>query len=458
MHTSARAAPCLPRAVHRGRPQARTPAAYRRGRVSGAAAAGDDVFAAAWSAAGAEPQTPPVRLESTALGRGLVVHGSPLEAGDLIVSLPWDSVIAVTDGETKEGPADARLARALLSATSTAGGNALWQLYASLLPERTGAAALWSASAVDELQATRAVESAHGARLHFRSHAARMSSDDAGFAAALHAFSLVYSRSFAVDVPGQGRLRVLAPLADLINNEQLSAAQVAGCEDDAPWSVSDDGRFELRAQRRFQPGEEVLMFYGHESSAELFISYGFCPEPNPADFVPIYADLRDLLDDDRWAPREPARVARAKAEQLYAGDAAQAPLAVRPGGVAAAGHVLGCLRVLHADAADVSELEERHDDAVGHSTWQWRSAAPDAAAEARRARTEAAALEQAAARALEVLEEMPTTLVEDEALLRDALRDEQDDDEGAALVAALRFRIGVKRILAQFAADVAAHR
>ena len=199
------------------------------------------------------------------------------------------------------------------------------------------------------------------------------------------------------------------------------------------------------------------MFYGHESSADLLISYGFAPDPNPADYVPVYADIRDLVDDDRWVPSEPGPVARAKAAQLYSGDAAQAPLAVRPGGVAAAGHLLGCLRVLHADAADLPELEERFDAAVGHSTWQWRSPAPDATAEARRARTEAAALEQAAARALEVLGEMPTTLAEDEALLRNALRDERDDDECAALVAALRFRMAVKRMLSQFAADVAAY-
>ena len=454
--TSARQAPCLPRAVHRRRQQARAPAACGRCRVSCAAAV-DDLFAAVWKSAGAEPQTPPVRLESTPLGRGLVVQGTPLEAGDLIVSLPWSAVLAVTDGDTREGPADARLARALLSATSPAGGNALWQQYAALLPSSTGAAALWSAAAADELQAARAVESAHGARLHFRSHAARMSSDAGSESAALLAFSLVHSRSFAIEAPGQGRLRVLAPLADLINNEQLSAAEVAGGDDDAAWSMSPDGRFELRAPRRFEPGEEVLMFYGHESSADLLISYGFAPEPNPADFVQVYADIRDLLDDDRWVPREPAPVARAKAAQLYSGDAAQAPLAVRPGGVAAAGHLLGCLRVLHADAADLAQLEERHDASVGHSTWQWRSPPAGPADEARRACTEAAVLEQAAARALEVLAEMPTTLPEDEALLRNAERDAQGDDEGAALVAALRFRMGVKRMLAQFAADVAAH-
>jgi hypothetical protein len=201
--------------------------------------------------------------------------------------------------------------------------------------------------------------------------------------------------------------------------------------------------------------------------------------PNPADYTPLYADLRELLDDDRWTPRESARVTRAKAEMLYAGDAAQAPLAVRPGGAASAAHLLGCLRVVHADAADVSCLEERLDASVGHLTWQWREAsAPDAATEARRARADAAALHHARERARELLGELPTSLVEDEMLEQQLVAaneasapqpqqsegsppDGEDEDgvaeaeAAAALLAAVRFRCGVKWLLARFVADTA---
>jgi hypothetical protein len=201
------------------------------------------------------------------------------------------------------------------------------------------------------------------------------------------------------------------------------------------------------------------MFYGHETSAELLISYGFAPSPNAADYVLLYGDLRELLDDDRWTAREPARVTRAKAAMLFAGDAARAPLAVRCGGVAAAAHLLGCLRVVHADAADVSDLEERPDAAVGHATWQWRDGAATGDAAQRRARADAAALAHAAARAQEVLDEMPSTLAEDTQQLRQPpaqSEEEEDDADGAAaLLAAVSFRAGVKQLLTDFIAAAA---
>lgn len=185
---------------------------------------------------------------------------------------------------------------------------------------------------------------------------------------------------------------------------------------------------------------------------------GFAPIGNPADYVPLYADLSELLDDDRWTPREPARVARVRAGMLHAADAARAPLAVRPGAVAASGHLLGFLRVLHADAADLPHLHERFDPAVGHKTFQWHDDAPGGAA--RRTATDAAALSHARRRAREVLDDMPTTLAEDLALLDaplsadDGEHDVEDEDDAAAaaqaLLAAVRFRRDVKRLLMRF--------
>jgi hypothetical protein len=220
-----------------------------------------ELFIALWHEAGCLPATPPVVLARTSLGRGLVVRadGGALEAGALVVSLPWSAVLSVTDGDTAEGAADARLARALLRATgegAAAGGAAhpLWARYAALLPSGTGAAALWHSELVDELQSPPAVDAAQSARLHFRSQAARLR--DVPLHSALWAMTMVHSRSFALELPGEGRFRVLAPLADLINNEQASAADAAGGGDDdgqSPWRMAD-GRFELRAPRRFLPG------------------------------------------------------------------------------------------------------------------------------------------------------------------------------------------------------------
>jgi hypothetical protein len=225
-----------------------------------------ELFLALWQEAGCWPATSPVVLARTRLGRGLVVRldGAALEAGDLVVSLPWSAVLSVTDGDTAEGPADARLARALLRATgaaatgAAAGGGAahpLWARYAALLPSGTGAAALWHSELLDELQSPPAVDAAQSARLHFRTQAARLQTD-APLDSALWAMGMVHSRSFALELPGEGRFRALAPLADLINNEQASAADAAGGgddEDESPWRMAG-GRFELRAPRRFLPG------------------------------------------------------------------------------------------------------------------------------------------------------------------------------------------------------------
>jgi hypothetical protein len=215
-------------------------------------------------------------------------------------------------------------------------------------------------------------------------------------------------------------MRCLAPLADLVNNEQVAARDVASDDDDtSPWTLAD-GRFELRTPAACEVGEELTVFYGHEAGAELVISYGFLPLPNSCEVVPLYCDLEELLDDDRFSAPEPARVTRAKAALLRSSAAAAAPLAVRPGGVAGAGHLLGCLRVLHAEPEDVAALVEAYDAAVGHDTWQWPPTC-DAPAAERRARADGKVRSHAAARAREVLDGMATSVSTDEALLAAAV-------------------------------------
>ena len=58
----------------------------------------------------------------------------------------------------------------------------------------------------------------------------------------------------------------------------------------------------------------------------------------------MYEDVQDLLDDDRWVKDDSLRLMMEKESVMWSMLAVDAPLAVRPGGVAAAAHVLGCLR------------------------------------------------------------------------------------------------------------------
>jgi len=48
---------------------------------------------------------------------------------------------------------------------------------------------------------------------------------------------------------------------------------------------------------------------------------------------------------------------------------------VRPGGVPAAAHLLGCLRVMHAGRSDLRLLQDADQPRVGHSTFGWSGGA-----------------------------------------------------------------------------------
>ena len=84
----------------------------------------------------------------------------------------------------------------------------------------------------------------------------------------------------------------------------------------------------------------------------------------------------------------------------------------------------------------------------------------DSAAEMRAA-VDAAAMGQAAARCLEILDDFPTTIEEDEEMLRElefAFASEQDEDAECdpgpeEYATALRYRLTVKRMLADFVVE-----
>jgi hypothetical protein len=236
----------------------------------------------------------------------------------------------------------------------------------------------------------------------------------------------------------------------------------------------------------------VFITYGHETSAELLASYGFFPAPNAGDFVRLYADMQDILDDDRYLSRDANRDAALAMEReavMWSALAVDAPLAVRPGGVAAAAHLLGCLRLMHAHGATLGALRDQDVPHIGHSTFVWHGDAPcglwaeacrdvamdDASPtpsaagaveredEDLRMAVDRAALGQAAARCVEMLAEFPTSLEEDEATLRELANTSEDEDEDESdesdesdlesaeqFAVAVAYRVSVKRLLGAF--------
>lgn len=51
---------------------------------------------------------------------------------------------------------------------------------------------------------------------------------------------------------------------------------------------------------------------GHESNAELLLSYGFVPPRSRTDAVALYEEPQGLIDDDRWVPRSSIKSRRLK--------------------------------------------------------------------------------------------------------------------------------------------------
>ena len=487
------------------------------------------------------PGSVPVAVRETACGRGLVAL-RPIDEGDLLLSVPWRHTVHVFEGG-HDDPDDLRLALELLRVLDGGGADApedervsVWRAYRPMLPSSTGAAAFWTERNVDELQHADAVEETRALRLQFEASATRRADATHTKEDILWALSMVHSRSFSVTTP-EGTARALVPFADLFNHKPESPAQARNTDavlqaalaaerraddektnDDAkhrsnegssndgnappranaharsgePWSVTHDdalgfdasARFEMRSIWRYAEGEEVFITYGHETSAELLASYGFFPAPNAGDFVRLYADMQDILDDDRYLSRDANRDAALAMEReavMWSALAVDAPLAVRPGGVAAAAHLLGCLRLMHARGSTLGALRDEDVPHIGHSTFVWHGDAPcglwaeacrdvamdDASTpsaagavergdEDLRVAVDRAALGQAAARCVEMLAEFPTSLEEDEATLRELANASRGDEDEADLESAEQFavavayRVSVKRLLGAF--------
>ena len=212
-----------------------------------------------------------------------------------LLSVPLDACLSVRRAPND----DEHLALALLSAVEA---DPRWKSYRRLLPTDTNAAFTWSQAEIEQLHLPDAVELA----LELRSRC-----DSAG---QLHgvrqeewiwAYSIVYSRSFVID-DGMQPARALAPFLDLLNHQPESPVQFAErdalwrrdgfSEVPSPWRLVDErATLALFAECDLAAGEEVLLPYGVERSCELAVTSGFVPDPNEADYYPIWVDSTELV-------------------------------------------------------------------------------------------------------------------------------------------------------------------
>ncbi|CAE8604370.1 unnamed protein product, partial [Polarella glacialis] len=189
------------------------------------------------------------------------------------------------------------------------------------------------------------------------------------------AVGAVVSRSFSVDT-GEDFVRALPPLADIFNHKPLSTATWAAAETEdfdaelqrpeTAWALSQDGqRLEVRALFPAAPGEEVLISYGEETLGEILAVHGFIPRDNEADYLEMFETHEELVLAAESLSKASAPV-RPIMERLEATEAAEAPLALRPGGLRASGYMLGCMEAALASAEELQNFREEWSDEVGH--------------------------------------------------------------------------------------------
>ena len=178
----------------------------------------------------------------------------------------------------------------------------------------------------------------------------------------------------------------------------------------------DDGMLyvDVCAHRAFAKGEEIVVPYGLETSADLLCSHGIVLAANVADYVPVYSDAVELIGDIvELELDQPTQVAQAKLSLIQGADAAEAPLSIRPGAVSSSGHLLCCLQVAYAQPDELEAFSDEWNAQVGHYTLQ-----PTKLGAERRAQLETQALKKAVALCDEELARMSSPLADDLEQLR----------------------------------------
>lgn len=215
----------------------------------------------------------------------------------------------------------------------------------------------------------------------------------------------VLTRVFGVRIEDQ-KTEALVPLADMMNHSADPAVT---------WAYDDaEGAFVMTAERDVAEGDEVTDSYGAKCNSRYFLSYGFAIDHNPHNLASVTARVspRDPLAD-----RKLARLGRpsitievpARLDDRSSQD------------------VIAFLRVAVANERELASVEER---------------GLDGGAKAIGARNEIAALGALAEAAGEALSLFPTSIEEDDAILR-----KKKLDPRARLCVVVRR--GEKRVLAR---------
>lgn len=399
-------------------------------------------------------------------GHGWVAR-RPFAEGELLLAVPLKAILVAPFGPDSE----AELAACLLQvhgegprfdgAPGAEPKDEIWCAYtaAAFPPSATAAALTWDEDDIEALEWPSVV----GQLLQYAAHlrtAVESVADYTGapLERARWAVNAVVSRSFAVNELG----RALVPFADLFNDRPMATATWSARRfadpkyPETPWSLrtqttpfGDRHWFELQAMESVEPGDEVLICYGEGSRAEVLAVHGYLPEENEADFIKLFASPDELV-------AAVAQVAgcrhsmEPRLSRLHGAINVAAPLAVRPGGLSAASHLLSSIEVALATEMEFAGFQEVWSAAAGHAIF----APPASLPMERKLELRKQAVEVASKMVSSALAQMTPAEKDAEEVNRILAElavsaPSTSDKRGRRLLAA-HFRLGVKSLLSDF--------
>uniref|UniRef100_A0A6T8PBQ1 SET domain-containing protein n=2 Tax=Hemiselmis andersenii TaxID=464988 RepID=A0A6T8PBQ1_HEMAN len=236
--------------------------------------------------------------------RGLIAL-QDIKRGDVLVSVPWSApdspIVSAEHIRNNTGHPLSALARQEEKALSQVEIMALfllheyhnrdgeWAPYVCLLPREMMSTMFWKQG---ELQAlnnpslyNRTVNLLHTLewrhRVHIlpalERHPGLFDPRDVSLENWLWAMGNVNARNWGVNVPGRGKVNVMAPVADLFNHRQFDRG--------GPWLYPGGGErgggggsqaeFRLYAGHDYDKGDEVFISYGTDCNERFLLNYGF---------------------------------------------------------------------------------------------------------------------------------------------------------------------------------------
>jgi len=134
------------------------------------------------------------------------------------------------------------------------------------------------------------------------------------------AYSVLFSRAVRLDFPDQEDFEedivALVPYIDLINHNPNSESRIRGVSEgpNIPGISKPERSVVVRSDRYFNKYEQIYISYGRKSNAQLLMLYGFSMERNTQDFVTFstgqllenspFSEVKKRILDELEVPRE----------------------------------------------------------------------------------------------------------------------------------------------------------